>query len=135
MADLRTTRVTTLVASMSFVWPLLAEGGEPSVVDTSGVIEEVVVTGTWIPGTPEDQFTVIVDGIDLQSDAGANALFMAGCDDATAARINGVQYVDFDRDAGTLDEAIQSALSDLRCLDGVEVVRILNPTASSRVPG
>ena len=54
VADLRTTGVTTLVASMSFVWPLLAEGGEPSVVDTSGVIEEVVVTGTWIPGTPED---------------------------------------------------------------------------------
>ena len=81
------------------------------------------------------QFTVIVDGMDLQSDAGANALFATGCDDATAGRINGIQYVDFDRDAGTLDEAIQSARSDLRCLDGVEVVRILNPTVSSRVAG
>ena len=81
------------------------------------------------------QFTFIVDGMDLQSDAGANALFAAGCDDATAGRINGIQYVDFDRDAGTLDEAIQSALSALRCLDGVEVVRILSPTASSRMAG
>ena len=81
------------------------------------------------------QFTIVVNRVDLQSDAGANALFVAGCDDATAARVNGVQYVDFDREAVTLDEAIRSALTDLRRVDGVKVVRILNSTASSRAHG
>ena len=81
------------------------------------------------------QFTIVVDGVDLQSDAGANALFVAGCDDATAGRVSGVQYVDFDRDAVSLDEAIRSALNDLRRVDGVKVVRVLNPTASSRAHG
>lgn len=81
------------------------------------------------------QFTIVVNGADLQSDAGANALFVAGCDDATAGRVNGVQYVDFDREAVTLDEAIRSALTDLRRVDGVKVVRVLNPTASSKAHG
>ena len=38
-------------------------------------------------------------------------------------------------EAASLDEAIQSALSDLPCVDGAEVVRILNPTESSRAHG
>ena len=38
-------------------------------------------------------------------------------------------------EATSLDEAIQSALSDLRCVDGAEAVRILNPTESSRAHG
>lgn len=81
------------------------------------------------------QFTIVVDGVDLQSDAGANSLFVAGCDDATAGQINGVQYVDFDRDAVSLNEAIQSALADLGRVAGVEVVRVLSPPVSSRVHG
>ena len=81
------------------------------------------------------QFTIVVGGVDLQSDAGANALFGAGCDDATAGQVDGVQYVDFDREAASLDEAIQSALAELRRVDGAEVVRILNPTESSRAHG
>ena len=76
--------------------------------------------------------TIVVDGVDLQSDAGANALFAAGCDDATSRRVNGVQYVDFDREGITLDQATQSALSDLRRVDGLEVVAVLIPRASSR---
>ena len=78
------------------------------------------------------QFTVVVDGLDLQSDPGANALFSAGCGDATAGRVNGVQYVEFCRDAISLDAAIQSAVSDLQRLDGLQVVRISNQIPSSR---
>lgn len=70
------------------------------------------------------QFTVVVDGLDLQSDPCANALFEAGCDDATAGRINGVQYVEFDREAVSLEAAIRSAVSDLQRLDGLETLRI-----------
>lgn len=81
------------------------------------------------------RFTVVVDCVDLQSDQGINALFSVGCDDATAARVDGVQYVEFDRNAVTLDAAIRSAVSDLRRLDGLEVVRISSPTPSSRASG
>lgn len=78
------------------------------------------------------QFTVVVNGMDFQSDAGANALFAIGCDDATAGRINDVHYVEFSRAAISLDAAIQSATSDLQRLDGIEVVRVLAPSPSSR---
>ena len=81
------------------------------------------------------QFAVVVDGVDLQSNPGANALFTAGCDDATAGRINGVQYVEFDREAVSLDVAIQSAASGLQRLDGLEVVRASSQTPSSRASG
>lgn len=76
--------------------------------------------------------TIVVDGVDLQSDAGANALFIACCGDATSGQVNGVQYVEFDREALTLDHATQSAVSDLRRVDGLEVVAVLTPRASSR---
>lgn len=84
---------------------------------------------------PTHQFTVVVDGVDLQSEPAANALFAAGCDDATAGRVNGVQYVEFDREAVSFDAAIQSAVSDLQRLDGLEVVRISNQPVSSRASG
>ena len=53
-----------------------------------------------------------------------DALFEAGCGDAAIGRIDGVQYVDFDREAPSLDEAILSAVADLERVDGVDVVRI-----------
>ena len=81
------------------------------------------------------QFTIVVHGLDLQSDSGANALFAAGCDDATAGRINGVQCVEFDREAVSMDAAIQSAASDLQRLDGLDVVRVSNQTPSSLASG
>lgn len=81
------------------------------------------------------RFTVVVDGLDLQSDQGINALLSVGCDDATAGPVDGAQYVEFGRNAVTLGAAIRSALSDLRRLDGLEVVRISSPTPSSRASG
>ena len=58
-------------------------------------------------------------------------LFEAGCDDATAGSIDGVQYVDFDREAGALDDAILSAIDDLEKLEGVEVIRIADAGLAS----
>lgn len=69
-------------------------------------------------------FTLIVDGPDLQSDALIDALFEAGCDDAAIGRVDGIQHVDFDRGAASLDRAILSAVADLERIEGVEVVRI-----------
>ena len=49
---------------------------------------------------------LIVDGPDLQTGPFIDALFEAGCDDATVGRTDGVHYIDFDREAESLGEAI-----------------------------
>ena len=73
---------------------------------------------------PVHQFTLIVEGPDLQDDALIDRLFEAGCDDAAAGRIDGVQYVDFDREAASYDEAVLSAVADIERIGGVQVIRI-----------
>ena len=75
---------------------------------------------------PIHRFTLIVDGPDLQDDAFIDALFEAGCGDATVGRIDGVQYLDFDREAANPAEAILSAVKDVKCVNGVRIVRIVN---------
>ena len=69
-------------------------------------------------------FTLIVEGEDLQSDETFDALFEAGCDDALVGRTNGVQYMDFDRDALTLADAVLSAVNAVESVPGVRVVRL-----------
>ena len=73
---------------------------------------------------PVHHFTLIVDGPDLQDDTLIDAVFEAGCDDAAIGRIDGIQYIDFDRESASLDRAILSAVADLERIDGVDVVRI-----------
>ena len=70
------------------------------------------------------QFTLIVEGPDLQADDLIDAIYEAGCDDALVGRAGGVQYLDFDREASSLEEAILSAVTDAEHVDGVEVVRL-----------
>lgn len=55
------------------------------------------------------QFTLIVEGPDLQDDATADVLFEAGCHDATVGRVGAVQYLDFDREAESLADAVFGA--------------------------
>lgn len=73
---------------------------------------------------PVHHFTLIVDGPDLQDDVFIDRLFEAGCDDAAIGRSDGIQYVDFDREAASLDEAVLSAVRDVEHVDGVSVVRV-----------
>ena len=70
------------------------------------------------------QFTLIVAGPDLQSDAVSDALFRAGCDDALIGRTDGTQYLDFDREAPDPETAILSAIAQVERLPGVEVIRL-----------
>lgn len=72
---------------------------------------------------PIHHFTLIVDGPDLQDDAFINALFESGCDDATVGRSQGVQFLDFDREATSRSEAIRSAVADVERVAGVRGVR------------
>lgn len=77
------------------------------------------------------QFTLIVDGPNLQEQPLIDRLFEVGCDDATIGSSDGVQYVDFDREAEALDDAILSAVDDLETLEGVEVIRIADAGLAS----
>ena len=70
------------------------------------------------------QFTLLVEGPDLQSDTAIEALFESGCDDALVGRTDGVQYLDFDREAPSPETAILSAIADVERLPDVEVIRL-----------
>lgn len=76
---------------------------------------------------PAYQFMLIVDGPDLQEDGRIDALYEAGCADALVGRSHGAQYLDFDRDAPTPEGAVASAIADAERVDGVRVVRVLDP--------
>ena len=65
------------------------------------------------------EFTVIVPAMD---DPTADAVYGL-CPDSSVGATHGVSYVAFDREADTLEQAIQSAVSQLRHL-GVEPLRI-----------
>ena len=56
------------------------------------------------------EFTLLVEGADLQSDAAQNALFEAGCDDATIGVTAGVQHLHFDREARSLAAVLVSVI-------------------------
>lgn len=73
---------------------------------------------------PVHHFTLIVDGPDLQDGAIIDRLFEAGCDDAATGRSDGIQYVDFDREAASFGEAVLSAVKDVDHVVGVSVVRL-----------
>lgn len=73
---------------------------------------------------PSHHFTLIIDGADAQSDEVIDALFECGCDDGTVGRVDGIQFVVFDREAPSLEEAVLSAIVDVERNQGLEVVRL-----------
>ena len=71
------------------------------------------------------EFTLIVEGPDLQDESVIDALFAAGFDDATIARVGGTQYLDFDRVADSFADAVISATKSLEStVTGVRVVHL-----------
>jgi hypothetical protein len=74
---------------------------------------------------PVFSFTLIVTGADLLTDAAQNALFEAGCDDATFGTSAGVQHAAFDREAPSFGEAVRSAIAAVEtAVVGARVVHI-----------
>ncbi len=74
---------------------------------------------------PTFEFTLIVEGPDLQHDDALTALHQAGCDDAMVGRVEGVQYLDFDRKAESFVDAVQSAISAIeKAVPGAQVVHL-----------
>ena len=73
---------------------------------------------------PIHHFTLIVDGPDAQDDDLIDALFDAGCNDGLVGRAEGIQYIEFDRAANDLDDAVLSAVADVEKVPGLTVTRI-----------
>ena len=73
---------------------------------------------------PNQQFTLIVEGADLRSARVFDAIFEAGCDDATVGSIDDTHHIDFDREAASLCEAILSAVRDVEKVKGLRVTRV-----------
>ena len=69
-------------------------------------------------------FTLTVEGRDLQAGAVVDALFDAGCADALVGSSEWVQYLDFDREAGSLGEAVRSAVADAESVEDLAVTRL-----------
>ncbi len=76
-------------------------------------------------------FTLIVEGTDFLDDDIVNAVYEAGCDDATVGVSVGVPRADFSREAPSLEEAALSAIADLESVDGIEVIRIADAGLAS----
>jgi transcriptional regulator with XRE-family HTH domain len=62
----------------------------------------------------EFDFTLLLDGINQVSTEVEDALFAAGCDDATISVRAGRVYLTFSRTAGSLKDAILSAIKSVR---------------------
>ena len=74
---------------------------------------------------PDYEFTLLIDGPDLQSEEHLNALFESGCDDALFGNRDSVQYADFTREATSFSAAISSAIKDIEsAVPGARVLRV-----------
>ncbi len=77
------------------------------------------------PCEPEHDFALIVDGVSELTQTVEDALFNAGCDDATLSMQYGLLYLEFSRAAKSLEEAIISAINEVRSAGiGAEVLRV-----------
>jgi hypothetical protein len=71
------------------------------------------------------RFTLEIEGADLMTDAAQNALFEAGCHDATFGVSNGVPTAEFNREATEFAEAVASAVKAVEAaVSGARVVEI-----------
>ncbi len=69
------------------------------------------------------EFTLVLGGSLELTEEIADELFQAGCDDGTPGTSGGVFSIDFHREAGSLEEAIRSAIRDVRSA-GFDVARV-----------
>jgi hypothetical protein len=60
------------------------------------------------------EFEIVLAGHDVMTVELGEALVAAGCDDSTTGSCDGEAFVAFDREATTLEDAIRSAIADVR---------------------
>ena len=51
-------------------------------------------------------------------------LFESGCDDGLVGSVDDIQFIDFDREARSLGDAVLSAVADVERTDSVRVIRM-----------
>jgi hypothetical protein len=69
------------------------------------------------------EFTLILSGVSESTEEMANAVYEAGCDDASLASREGVVFLGFDREAPSFRDAVLSAIRDVR-MAGYQVARV-----------
>lgn len=69
------------------------------------------------------RFTIRLNGVDALSDEQIEALFAAGCVDGVPASSCGQAWIDFDREADSLELAMRSAVRDVRQA-GLKIARV-----------
>lgn len=75
-------------------------------------------------------FTLVLSGISQVSedlDTLADAIFEAGCDDATLCFRNSIAYLEFDREATTFREAVIAAIQQVETINDVIKVERIEP--------
>jgi hypothetical protein len=71
------------------------------------------------------EFTLIVEGPDLQEASVMDALFEAGLADATIGRAGSIQYLDIDREAQSFADAVTSVAESLKAaVPGARIVHL-----------
>jgi hypothetical protein len=76
-----------------------------------------------MPNATTHEFTVYLSGVQVLSDDAVDALFAAGCDDATPVSRDGKVFLDFARQAEDYDAAVATAVCNIRAA-GFQVARI-----------
>ena len=70
-------------------------------------------------------FSMTIEGADILGETAQEALFEAGCDDATFGVSGGVQTAEFDREASDFSEAVASAIRAIEStVSGARVVEV-----------
>lgn len=72
-------------------------------------------------------FVLVLSGVSEPDERLENALFEAGCDDGTLAFRNEVGYIEFDRQAPSLDAAVLSAIRNVERADSRLTVVAVEP--------
>ena len=62
---------------------------------------------------PTFEFQLVLANVASVTEEIADALYEAGCDDATAFSAQGIAAAGFSREAGSLEQAVRSAIMDV----------------------
>jgi hypothetical protein len=69
------------------------------------------------------EFDVMLKDLSEVTDDQADRLFAAGCDEGTPASCDGQAWIHFDKEAASLEEAIRSAVAQIRAA-GFQVSKV-----------
>lgn len=75
------------------------------------------------------QFTLVLKNVDETTDNLEDSLYEAGCDDALINFRGGTVYLDFDREAPSLEEAVISAVQNVESASIKAMVTHISPEA------